>query len=58
MNALPEHRRALYARTYSRTWHPADYDPIERWPRRRHWLGTLLTLALFAALGLLLAWRG
>ena len=34
MNHLPEHRRVIHARTWARTWRPADFDPIERWPRR------------------------
>lgn len=31
MSALPEHRRILHGRTYSRSWHPCDSDPIERY---------------------------
>lgn len=33
MNALPEHRRAVYGRTYRQRWRHADWDPIER-PRK------------------------
>lgn len=55
---IPEHRKMIHGRTYGRTWRPTDYDPIQRWPRARNWIGTLLTLAVFAGLGVLLAWRG
>lgn len=30
MNTLPEHRRILHGRTYSRAWRASDHDPIER----------------------------
>lgn len=31
MNALPEHRRCITGRTQSRTYYPADYDPIQKY---------------------------
>lgn len=33
MNTLPESRRAVYGRTYSRQYRHSDFDPIER-PKR------------------------
>lgn len=30
MSALPDHRRILHGRTYSRSWNPCDFNPIER----------------------------
>jgi hypothetical protein len=30
MNKLPKDRSTLYGRTYSRSYNPSDYDPIER----------------------------
>lgn len=33
MNALPEHRRAVYGRTFNQRFRHADFDPIER-PKR------------------------
>lgn len=49
ISQLPENRRAVYGRTYSRQFRHADFDPIER-PAR--W-GLTLTDALGAiALGL------
>lgn len=33
MNALPEHRRALFGRTFSRPWAPGEFDPIAHYRR-------------------------
>lgn len=30
MNQLPEHRRAIYGRTFSQAWNAGQMDPIER----------------------------
>lgn len=30
MNQLPEHRRAIYGRTFSQSWSAGQFDPIER----------------------------
>lgn len=51
MNDLPDHRRAIHARTWPRTWRPADFDPIER-PRRGggRW-ETAADIALALAIG-------
>lgn len=59
MNQLPQHRRALYGRTYHSPWNPASFDPIEKHtkpvPLTDRVLGFLLacgigiTLALIAA---------
>lgn len=35
MSALPEHRRIINGRTHSRTYYPADYDPIQGFKPRR-----------------------
>lgn len=31
MNQLPEHRRAIYGRTFSQPWSAAQMDPIQRY---------------------------
>ena len=61
MNQLPDHRRALHARTYGRIWNAADFDPIEAHRGSSRLLRALLYLCLFglfAGYGVLLAWRG
>lgn len=54
MNALPEHRRALQgpiypARTWSRPYDPADYDPIQHFHRRTEWRATVVMTVLAVA---------
>jgi hypothetical protein len=51
MNRLPDARRAIHARTWARTWRPADFDPIERWPRRPSRWETAADIALALAIG-------
>jgi hypothetical protein len=34
MNRLPNHRSALWGRTFSRSWSASDYDPIESYSRQ------------------------
>ncbi|MCB1891115.1 MAG: hypothetical protein KDF48_02760 [Rhodocyclaceae bacterium] len=51
MNRLPEHRRAIHARTWARTWRHADFDPIERWPGRPRRWETAADIALALAIG-------
>lgn len=55
MNRLPDARRAIHARTWARTWRPADFDPIERWPRRTSRWETTADIALAVAIGVGLA---
>ena len=55
MNGLPDDRRAIHARTWARTWHRADFDPIERWPRRPSLWETAADIALAIAIGVGLA---
>ena len=31
MNTLPEHRRAINGRTFSESWNPGHFDPVERY---------------------------
>ena len=50
MNRLPDARRAIHARTWARTWRPADFDPIER-PRRPSRWETAADIALALAIG-------
>lgn len=49
---LPEHRRAIHARTYSRAYRHEDYDPIQRYPGTQ---GTLRGVALAVVIGVTLA---
>lgn len=54
MNTLPPDRRVLAGRTYSRSWAPEHYDPIQHYPRpvsRAAWaVGCFLAAALMGAL--------
>lgn len=50
MNHLPEHRRVIHARTWARSWRPADFDPIER-PRSPSRWETAADIALAVAIG-------
>ena len=54
MNGLPDARRAIHARTWARTWRPADFDPIERPGRPSRW-ETAADIALALAIGVGLA---
>lgn len=57
MNALPEHRRAIHARTHSQQWRPSDYAAIEHYPLRERWLGVALAVAIGITLAAsLVAW--
>lgn len=52
---LPEHRRAIHARIYSRAYRHEDYDPIQRYPGtpgalRGVLLAVVIGVALVAAL--------
>lgn len=49
---LPEHRRAIHARTYPRAYRHEDYDPIQRYPGTP---GTLRGVLLAVAIGVALA---
>lgn len=59
MNQLPQHRRALYGRTFSQSWSAADFDPIQRHkapvPFTDRVLGTLLAVAIGVTLALIAA---
>ena len=55
MNDLPDHRRVIHARTWAQSWRRADFDPIERWPRRPSRWETAADLALAVAIGVGLA---
>jgi hypothetical protein len=55
MNRLPEHRRVIHACTWARSWRPADFDPIERWPRRPSRWETAADIALAVVIGVGLA---
>ena len=56
---LPEHRRAIHGRTWDRPYYPGDFDPIERPEPSLITAGKwLVLLALFAGIGVILAWRG
>lgn len=48
MNTLPAHRRAMAGRTHSRTYYPADYDPIAvyRQPIAERIYGVLLATVI------------
>ena len=60
VGALPHHRRAITGRTQSQAWHAASYDPVQGYPHTPGlaWriVRTACVLALFALLGVLLAW--
>jgi hypothetical protein len=51
MNDLPESRRAIHGRTYSRAWRPEDYAALERIGRdeRAAHRADLVILVMFAA---------
>mgnify|MGYP003489539798 FL=1 len=48
MNTLPPSRRALNARTYSRSWNPCDFDPIESYPRGNGLIRSVLFVCAMA----------
>lgn len=54
MNRLPDARRAIHARTWARSWRPADFDPIER-PRPPSRWETAADIALAVVIGVGLA---
>lgn len=54
MNQLPTHRSALLGRTWSRSWDPADFDPIDRPPRKDRAAGVALAIAIGVALAIVL----
>lgn len=57
MNALPEHRRAINARTYSQPYRPSDYAAVEHYPARDRWLGVALAVVIGITLAAsLVAW--
>ena len=62
IGALPHHRRAITGRTQSQAWHAADYDPVQGYRQKpgMAWriVRTAFVLALFALVGVILAWRG
>ncbi len=49
---LPEHRRAIHARTWNTSWSPAAMDPIESYTSPVPLLDWLLGIALAVALGI------
>lgn len=61
MNALPEHRRAIHARTHTQMYRHSDYAGFEHTPRREaRWeriAGVLLAVSIgFALAASLVAW--
>lgn len=50
--SLPDHRRAIHARTHARPYRHADYDPIQHYPGTP---GTLRGVLLAVAIGVGLA---
>lgn len=50
--SLPDHRRAIHARTHARPYRHADYDPIQNYPGTP---GTLRGVLLAVAIGVGLA---
>lgn len=62
MTRLPEHRRALYGRTWPTSYTHADFDPISHYkrglPLTDRVAGVLLAVFIGAALALALAYGG
>lgn len=53
---LPAHRRAIHGRTHSRSYYPADYDPIQGFkPRRRASTERIYGVLLVTLIGVFLA---
>ena len=61
VGALPHHRRAITGRTQSQAWHAADYDPVQGYRNKPGLAWRIVraaaVLALFGAIGVILAWR-
>jgi hypothetical protein len=60
VTTLPAHRRIINGRTFSRSWTPADYDPLPKgWVQsdthRDRVLSVLLASVIGIALGALVA---
>jgi hypothetical protein len=55
MNALPTSRRVIHGRTFSRTYYPSDYDPVQMYPRPKSIRGRLSSVLLACALGVAMA---
>lgn len=55
MNRLPEHRRAIYGRTWSQAWNPAAMDPVQRFRRPVPMTDRVLGVLMACAIGVTLA---
>ena len=49
VGALPAHRRISAGRTHSRSWNPADMDPVQGYTRRGN--GRIRSVLLVCAIG-------
>lgn len=53
---LPPHRRIQSGRTWSSVYRPADYEAIDRGPRRHVWADVTAAVVLGVAGAALLFW--